>query len=68
MNAITLQNIAQALWMKEYDRTKIPPEILRCIESEKNSEEAYAARFLDRINNLQEHPLSFVAGDRKSVV
>lgn len=62
MNAITLQNIAQALWMKEYDRTKIPPEILRCIESEKNSEEAYAARFLDRINNLQEHPLSFVAG------
>ncbi|WP_167089127.1 carotenoid 1,2-hydratase [Massilia frigida] len=60
MNPLTLQGIAQALWMKEYDAAKIPPGILERINSEKNSESAYAARFLHRLRQLEENQLSFV--------
>lgn len=60
MNPITLQNIAQALWMKDYDASKIPPDLLRRIESAANSEAAYADRFLLRLQQLEDHQLSFV--------
>jgi 5,10-methylenetetrahydrofolate reductase len=60
MNPLTLQSIAQALWMKEYDRAKIPPHILERIESEKNSEGAYAERFIGRLDQLEANQLSFV--------
>jgi predicted secreted hydrolase len=59
MNPLTLQGIAHALWMKEYDRSKIPAHILERIESEKNSERAYAERFLKRLDHLEANPLSF---------
>lgn len=62
MNPITLQNIAQALWMKEYDAAKIPPQLLRRIESAANSEAAYAERFLLRLQQLEDSQLSFVPG------
>lgn len=62
MNPITLQNIAQALWMKEYDAAKIPPGVLERIQSAVNSEAAYAKRFLQRLQQLEENPLSFVPG------
>ncbi|WP_164558092.1 ATP-binding protein [Massilia atriviolacea] len=60
MNPLTLQSIAQALWMKEYDAAKIPPDILRRIDSEKNSEAAYARRFLQRLQQLEGSDVSFV--------
>ena len=62
MNSLTLQSIAQALWMKEYDPEKIPPEILRQIESTQNSESSYARRFLERLKQLEENQLTFVPG------
>ena len=62
MNPITLQNIAQALWMKDYDASKIAPDVLRRIESAANSEAAYAERFLLRLQQLEDNQLSFVQG------
>ena len=62
MNPITLQNIAQALWMKEYDAAKIPPDLLARIEGAANSEAAYAQRFLLRLKQLEENQLTFVQG------
>jgi predicted secreted hydrolase len=59
MNPLTLQGIAHALWMKDYDRSKIPPHLLECIEGEKNSERAYAGRFLKRLDQLEANALSF---------
>jgi predicted secreted hydrolase len=59
MNPLTLQGIAHALWMKEYDRSKIPADILARIEGEKNSERAYAERFPKRLDELEANPLSF---------
>lgn len=61
LDALTLQGIAQALWMKEYDRARVPPEILERVEGTKNSERAYARRFLARLDELEANPRSFVA-------
>jgi predicted secreted hydrolase len=60
LNPLTLQGIAQALWMKDYDRSRIPAAILEKIESEKNSEQAYAQRFLQRLDQLAANQQSFV--------
>ncbi|HEU4883941.1 MAG TPA: lipocalin-like domain-containing protein, partial [Longimicrobium sp.] len=60
LDPLTLQGIAQALWMKEYDRDRIPPEILARVEGEKNSERAYARRFLARLDELAANQRSFV--------
>ena len=59
MNAITLQNIAQALWMKEYNSSNIPRHILQQVEGPKNSEHAYAERFLKRLDQLEADRQSF---------
>lgn len=45
--------------MKEYDRAKIPPEILSYVESPKNSESAWAERFLYRLKQLEADQLTF---------
>jgi predicted secreted hydrolase len=60
LDSLTLQGIAQALWMKEYDREQIPPDILARVEGEKNSERAYARRFLARIDELEANQRPFV--------
>lgn len=62
LSPLTLQGIAQALWMKEFDAAKIPPAILAQINSPKNSEQAYAQRFLARLDQLATaaQQLSFV--------
>jgi predicted secreted hydrolase len=59
MNAITLQNIAQALWMKDYNNANIPRHILQQVEGPQNSELAYAKRFLKRLDQLEASRLSF---------
>ncbi len=58
MDPLTLQGIAQALWMKDYDPARIPPEISKRIDSAPNSERSYAERFLARLDQLEANPLS----------
>ncbi|HEU4561470.1 MAG TPA: lipocalin-like domain-containing protein [Longimicrobium sp.] len=60
LDPLTLQGIAQALWMKEWDRARIPHEILERVESEKNGERAWARRFLARLDELEANQRSFV--------
>jgi predicted secreted hydrolase len=57
---LTKQNVAQALWMKDYDEGKIPRDILDKLYSEKNSNQAFGARFKTRLQQLVETRLSFV--------
>ena len=57
---LTTQNIAQALWMKTYDESKIPSDILARIHSAKNSNAAFGTRFRTRLQQLMNNPLSFV--------
>lgn len=57
----TKQNIAQALWMKEYKTDSIPYEILEKIESIKNSNRSFGKRFLEHLKQLESNKLSYVA-------
>lgn len=57
---LTKQNIAQALWMQQYDASSIPPDILAKIESTQNSNAAYGSRFKKRLQQLKDNQLSFV--------
>lgn len=57
---LTKQNVAQALWMEDYDQEKIPRVILDKLYSEKNSNLAFGARFKTRLQQLVDTRLSFV--------
>jgi predicted secreted hydrolase len=46
--------------MKEYDESKIPADILAKINSEKNSNESFAERYVSRLQKLIANKLSFV--------
>ncbi|CAN5226670.1 hypothetical protein BH10PSE14_BH10PSE14_39390 [soil metagenome] len=61
MDEITKTNIAQALWLEQYDEAKIPPDILAKIKSEKNSGHSFAKRLSDRFQGLIDLPMSYVA-------
>ncbi|NLV59762.1 MAG: carotenoid 1,2-hydratase [Clostridiales bacterium] len=65
LDETTKRNIAQALWMKEYDEKAIPDAILSKIKSQKNSSAAFAQRFRDRLEEMRRHPLSFVPSREK---
>jgi predicted secreted hydrolase len=56
----TKLNIAQALWMQEYDEEKIPADILEKIHSKLNSNESFAIRFKQRVELMIQNPMSFV--------
>jgi predicted secreted hydrolase len=60
LDNLTKRSIAHSLWMKEYDESKIPSEILEKIHSEKNSNESFTARFRTRVERLMHSQLSFV--------
>lgn len=60
LDALTKQSIAHALWMKEYDESKIPADILAKINSEKNSNVSFAERYVSRLQKLISNNLSFV--------
>jgi predicted secreted hydrolase len=62
LDNLTKQSIAHTLWMKEYDESKIPSEILEKINSEKNSNESFTFRFCKRIEKMMTSQLSFVTG------
>lgn len=59
---LTKQSIAHSLWMKEYDESKIPQDILEKINSEKNANESFTSRFRTRVEKMMASPLSFVTG------
>lgn len=57
---LTRQNIAQALWMKEYNEDSIPENILAKIYSDKNSNSSYASRFKMNLQLLTNNQISFI--------
>lgn len=67
---LTKQNIAQALWLKEYKEKSIPRDILEKIKSEKNSNRSFAARFNKYLQQLTNNKMSFVTSreDRYKVI
>ncbi len=56
----TKRNIAQALWLTEYDEKAIPDTLLLKIKSANNSNAAFAQRFRKRLKGMMKQPLSFV--------
>lgn len=52
----TQKNIADALWLKSYDETKLPEKIKRAINSPKNSNSAFGERARGYFNWLKQHP------------
>lgn len=53
------ENIARALWMREYDPDLIPPDIMDRIGDQKNSRSAFGKRMRLRIADLLAAPESF---------
>ncbi|HSE29167.1 MAG TPA: lipocalin-like domain-containing protein [Candidatus Saccharimonadales bacterium] len=53
------QYIADALWQKNFDLSKVPQEIKTKITSQKHSAAAYGERMRDYINWLYDHPQSY---------
>src|SRR3990167_2818060 len=56
---IAQQHVADALWLDGYDAAKIPEDIKRKLESEKNSSAAFAKRMREYLQWLQAHPQNF---------
>jgi predicted secreted hydrolase len=56
----TKQNIAYALWQKEYDEKSIPKHILDKINSEKNSNTSIGSRIKHHYQDLLRNPLSLL--------
>jgi hypothetical protein len=55
----TKDNIAQALWLPEWDEMAIPAEIRETLASEKNSPRAYGERIAARLQALIDEPETF---------
>ena len=70
IDELTKQNIAQALWMKEYRESSIPENILAKIKSEKNSNSSFASRFKTHLRGMMNNKLSFITSraDRYKVM
>ena len=65
LDELTKENIALALWMKEFKANKIPPNIKKHILSNKNSPEAFGQRMHSRIQYLLDNPDSFTPTYKK---
>jgi predicted secreted hydrolase len=65
LDKLTKQNIAHSLWMREYDESKIPSDILDKINSEKNSNERFTSRFCTRVGKMMQSPLSFITSRKE---
>ena len=59
LDAETKDNIAQALWLPEWDETAIPAEVREMLASEKNSPRAYGERMAARLRALIDEPETF---------
>jgi hypothetical protein len=65
LDNLTKQNIALALWMKEFKAKKVPKNVRKHILSNKNSPESFGKRMLHRIQELLDNPDSFTPSYRK---
>ena len=55
----TKENIARALWMREFVSESIPPDLMRKLGDVKNSETAFGKRMRHRISDLLANPEKF---------
>lgn len=65
LDELTRENIALALWMKEFKAKKIPKGVRSRLLSKKNSPEAFGERMRYRIQDLLDNPDSFTPGYSK---
>ena len=65
LDSLTKQNIALALWMKEFKAKKVPKNVRKHILSNKNSPESFGKRMHHRIQDLLDNPDSFTPSYRK---
>ena len=61
----TKDNIANALWMHEFDMDKIPESIIKQLESEKNSNESFGKRMQYLLEERIKNPDSFAPNNKK---
>lgn len=59
MDAETLANIAQALWLDEWDTSTVPAETVAAVIAPKNRGDAFAERMLARLQRLIDKPETF---------
>jgi predicted secreted hydrolase len=65
LNELEKQNIALALWMKEFKAKKIPKNVRTKILAKNNSPGAFGERMRHRIQDLLDNPDSFTPSYRK---
>ena len=59
LDELTRENIALALWMKEFKAKEIPNNVKKRLLSKKNSPEAFGERMRFRIQDLMDNPDSY---------
>ena len=59
LDAETLANVAQALWLDEWDMAKVPAETVDAVVAAKNRGDAFAERMLVRLQALIDDPETF---------
>lgn len=65
LDQLTKENIALALWMKDFKANKVPKNVKKRILSKKNSPESFGHRMQHRIQELIDNPDSFTPSYRK---
>ena len=65
LDELEKQNIATALWMKDFQTKKIPKNVKNNILSDKNSPAAFGDRMKQRIQDLLDNPDSFTPSYRE---
>nr|WP_054858845.1 hypothetical protein [Methanobacterium formicicum] len=65
LDELEKQNIATALWMKDFQVKKIPKNVKTRILSNKNSPEAFGTRMKHRIQDLMDNTDSFTPSYRE---
>lgn len=65
LDEISRENIALALWMKEFQAEKIPEDVRKCLSSDKNSPDAFGERMRHRLQDLLDNPDSFTPSYKK---
>lgn len=65
IDELTRENIALALWMKEFKAKKIPADVKKRLLNKKNSPEAFGERMQHRIQDLLDNPDSYTPSYRK---
>jgi len=59
LDELTRENLALALWMKEFKSKDVPEDVKKRLLSKKNSPEAFGERMRYRIQDLLDNPDSY---------